>query len=324
MPEAILRTVTGPVPATAIEGAVLPHEHLRTDMRWAVGIESDPYRWLDEDQTVTAELRELRQYDQLGLVVDLTCLGMGRDTGALARIAAGSRVPVIASTGLFTEPFFGAFSAPSAGPAAERPFAASDRWASWASVDYRNTDVETLTKRLMSEITDGLDDSGVFPGVIGEVGCWGPEPTPAEERALVAAARASRATHLPVATYGRDGLILLEILLGQGLPGSRVSVGYAGADAGMARKIAEAGAYVSLGSLNLGPEQAARIALDLIEDGHADRLLLSTGVNRIAQVSRYGGPGYGHLFRTLLPRLPQDVRRLLTHDNPLRWLAGLT
>ncbi|MEV4090291.1 aryldialkylphosphatase, partial [Nonomuraea fuscirosea] len=102
--------------------------------------------------------------------------------------------------------------------------------------------------------------------------------------------------------------------------------GYAGGDLGAARKIAEAGAYVSLGSLGLGHEQVARIALGLIEDGHAERLLISTGVNRVAQVGKYGGPGYAHLFDALLPRLREagtgeDVLRLITHTNPLRWLT---
>ncbi|MGN9845043.1 aryldialkylphosphatase [Nonomuraea sp. H19] len=299
MPEVLLRTVTGPVLADAVTGAVLPHEHLRTDMRWAVGIDSDPHRWLDEEPAVTTELRELRQYDGLGLVVDLTCMGMGRDGAALARVAAGSRVPVIASTGLFAEPFATA----------------------------RDEDVDTLTGRLMEEISSGVDGTGVFPGVIGEVGCWGAEPTPYEERCLVAAARAALRSRLPVATHGRNGLALLEILLGQNLPGSRVAVGYAGTDPAAALKIAEAGAYVSLGVLGLGPEQAARIALGLIEDGHAERVLISTGLSRISQTRKYGGLGYAHLFHAVLPRLREsgvgeDTIRLLTHDNPLRWLTG--
>ncbi|NUO97102.1 MAG: phosphotriesterase [Nonomuraea sp.] len=297
MPEVILRTVTGPIRAAAVNGAVLPHEHLRNDMRWAVGIDSDPHRWLDEETTVTAELRELRQSDELNLVVDLTCLGMGRDAAALARVAAGSRVPVIASTGFFAEPF----------------------------TDAGDSDVEELTRRLMDEISSGVDGTGVFPGVIGEVGAWGAEPTAREERCLLAAARASKLSRLPVAAHGQNALAPLEILLGENLPASRVAVGHSG-DLGAARKIAEAGAYVSLSSLALGPDQAARIALGLIEDGHAARLLLSTGLNRVAQVQRYGGCGYAHLFHSLLPRLREagtgeDVIRRITHDNPLRWLT---
>ncbi|MER7499834.1 aryldialkylphosphatase [Nonomuraea pusilla] len=299
MPEVMLRTVTGPVRAAAVTGAVLPHEHLRTDMRWAVGVDSDPYRWLDEEQAVAAELRELRDSEELGLVVDLTSIGMGRDASALARIAAYSRVPVVAGTGLFAEPF----SAIGDG------------------------DVDALTRRLMAEISNGLDETGVFPGVIGEVGCWGPVPTPREERALVAAARAAKLSRLSVATHGQDGPALLEILLGQGLPGSRVAVGHTGADPGAARKIAEAGAYVSLTALSQGTEQVVRTALALVEDGHAERLLLSTGLSRVAQIRRYDGPGYGALFHSLLPALREagvgeDVVRLVTRDNPVRWLTG--
>ncbi|MFC4119212.1 aryldialkylphosphatase [Nonomuraea zeae] len=301
MPEVLLRTVTGPVRAAAITGAILPHEHLRNDMRWAVGIDSDPHRWLDEEFTVAAELRELRKSDDLGLVIDLTCVGMGRDAAALARIAAGSRVPVMASTGLYAEPF----------------------------TNLGDEDADTLTARLMEEILSGVDGTGVFPGVIGEVGCWGAEPTPREERCLVAAARAGLRSRLPVATHGANALAVLEIVLGENLPGSRVSVSYAGTDLGAARKIAEAGAYVNLNVLGLGAEQAARLALGLIEDGHAERLLISTGLSRVAQVQRYGGPGYAHLFHALLPRLREagtgdDVIRLITNGNPLRWLtAGL-
>lgn len=299
MPEVMLRTVTGPIRAASVDGAVLPHEHLRTDMRWAVGIESDPYRWLDEEHTVIDELRDLRLSDGLNLVVDLTCLGMGRDAAALARVAAASRVPVIASTGVFSEPF---------SPA-------------------RDADVPTLTRLLMDEISNGLDGTGVFPGVIGEVGCWGAEPTPAEERALIAAAHASVATRLPVATHGRDSLGVLEILLAQGLPAARVGVGYAGSDLPVARKIAESGAYVSVTALGNGVDAAVRVALGLIEEGHAERLLVSTGTSRVAQTGRYGGPGYAHVFQAVLPRLreagvDEDTIRLVTRDNPLRWLTA--
>ncbi|TMR12101.1 aryldialkylphosphatase [Nonomuraea turkmeniaca] len=299
MHEVLLRTVTGPVRAAAVTGAVLPHEHLRTDMRWAVGVDSDPYRWLDEEASVAAEVRELRKSGDLGLVVDLSSLGMGRDAATLARVAASGRVPVIASTGLFAEPF----------------------------TEVRDEDVDELTRQLMYEISSGLDGTGVFPGVIGEVGTWGPEPTPREERCLIAAARAALQSRLPVATHGKNALALLEILLGENLPGSRVAVGYAGTDLGAARKIAEEGAYVSLSVLGLGADQAARIVLGLIEDGHADRLLISTGLSRVAQLRKYGGPGYAHLFHELLPRLREagtgeDTIRLLTHDNPLRWLTS--
>ncbi|MBG0829192.1 aryldialkylphosphatase [Planomonospora sp. ID67723] len=300
MPDApVIRTLTGPVASSAIDGSVLPGERLRNDMRWASGADSDPHRWLDEEQAVTAELRELRQSDGLGLVVELSAIGTGRDTAALARMTAGSRVALVAGTGFFAGPF--------------NP--------SWAL----DADVEELTRHLMLEIDEGLDGTSARPGVIGEIGAWTGEPTAAEERCAAAAARASLTSELPVAVHHRGGLALLEILLAEGLPARRIAVGDAGNDPAVTRKVAEAGGYVRLTSLGA---DRLRDALDLVEAGHAHRLLLSSGVCRVSEIQRYGGPGYSHLFRTFLPRMreagvTEETIRLITHDNPLRWLAGM-
>jgi predicted metal-dependent phosphotriesterase family hydrolase len=300
MPDApLVRTLTGAFSPSEIEGAALPGERLRNDMRWAAGIDSDPHRWLDEEQSVTAELRGLRQSDNLGLVVELSCIGTGRDAATLARMTAGSRVAVVAGTGFFAGPFI----------------------PSWAL----EADLDELTRHLLNEIGEGVDGTGARPGVIGEIGTWSGEPTKTEERCATAAARASLASGLPVAVHHRGGLALLETLLAEGLPAHRISVGDAGGDAAIPRKIVEAGGYVRLTSLGC---DRLRDALDLIEAGHARRLLLSSGLCRVSELERYGGPGYGHLFRTFLPRLreagvEEETIDLITHDNPLRWLAGV-
>ncbi|GAA4220909.1 phosphotriesterase-related protein [Streptosporangium album] len=307
MPEALLdtieaplvRTVTGSCAPSAIDGAVLPREHLRSDMRRAADAGSDPHRWLDEEQEVIRELCGLRQSDRLGLVVELSCIGMGRDAATLARVTAGSRVAVVAGTGFFSGPF--------------TPSCALD------------ADVDALTAHLLTEIEDGLDGTSVRPGVIGEIGIWGQKPTPAEERCVAAAARASLASGLPVATHHRGGLALLEILLGEGLPAHRVSVAGSGTDPATPQRIVERGGYVCLSSLGA---DRLRQALDLIEAGYAHRLLLSSGLSKVSEIERYGGAGYSHLFRTFLPRLREsgvgeETIRLITHDNPLRWLSHM-
>jgi phosphotriesterase-related protein len=84
-----------------------------------------------------------------------------------------------------------------------------------------------------------------------------------------------------------------------------------------------------VGALAAGVERATAVALNLIEEGLADRLLLSTGLSRVAQVRKYDGPGYAHLFREVLPRLREagiddGTLRTVTHDNPLRWLTSGT
>jgi phosphotriesterase-related protein len=304
----LLRTVTGPIPVSAITGPVLAHEHLQLDLRWPVRADSDPRRWLDEEQAVSAELTRLRTEHGLSLVVDLTCLGMGRNAAMLSRISAGSRVAVVAGTGFFTQPFHPQFVA--------------------------TADEAKLTERILAEIGFGLDGTSSLPGVIGEVGSWEAVPTAAEERCLRAAARAGLASGLSVATHGRGGLAQLEIVTSAGLPAGRVAVGRQDLvdDPGAHRKIAETGAYVSFGLVGGEPSDRAlgarvRYVCELLEAGHAERILVSTGVSRMAHLTRYEGSGYGYLFETFLPALraagvDEATLRTLLHDNPLRWLTG--
>lgn len=195
--------------------------------------------------------------------------------------------------------------------------------------------VDRLAERLLAEVGFGMDGTNSLPGVIGEIGTWGEAPTETEELCLRAAAQAARYSGLSVATYGRAGLAQLEILTGAGLAPERVAVGQQDRvdDPGQHRKIAETGGYVSFGTLGLAGHGRAsvgarvRCVLDLLEAGHADRVLLSTGVSRMAQVTRYGGSGYGYLFDAFLPALraagaDDATLRTILRDNPLRWLTG--
>ncbi|MDL4821124.1 phosphotriesterase family protein [Actinomadura opuntiae] len=317
-----LRTVTGTIATSEITGPVLSHEHLQLDLRWPARpqqVDSDPARWLDEEKGVQRELNELRKEHGLGLVVDLTCSGMGRNAAALARISAGARVAVVAGTGVFTEPFHPAFvreALADAGPEGR-------------------SGVDRLAERLLAEIGFGLDGTNALPGVIGEIGTWGEAPTEAEELCLRAAARAARYSGLSVATYGRAGVAQLEILTAAGLAPDRIAVGQQDRvdDPGQHRKIAETGGYVSFGTLGLAGEDHAaigarvRAVMDLLEAGHAERVLLSTGVSRMEQVVRYGGAGYGYLFDTFLPALraagaDEAAVDTILRANPLRWLTG--
>ncbi|WP_433462641.1 phosphotriesterase family protein [Spirillospora sp. CA-128828] len=318
-----LRTVTGTIATSDITGPVLSHEHLQLDLRWPARPQqaaSDPARWLDEEKAVQRELSELRKEHGLGLVVDLTCSGMGRNAAALARISAGARVAVVAGTGVFTEPFHPAFVRETLA-AATGPGAPSA--------------VERLSERLLAEVGFGMDGTNALPGVIGEIGTWGEAPTETEELCLRAAAQAARYSGLSVATYGRAGLAQLEILTAAGLSPDRVAVGQQDRvdDPGQHRKIAEMGGYVSFGTLGLaGDDRAAlgarvRCVMDLLEAGHGGRVLLSTGVSRMAQVTRYGGAGFGYLFDTFLPALraagaDDAALAAILRDNPLRWLTA--
>ncbi|MFI6083568.1 phosphotriesterase [Streptomyces sp. NPDC051217] len=304
-----LRTVGGPLPASAVRGPVLAHEHLVLDLDRA----GEGAAVLDSDQhgpAVVTELAALREEYGLGLVVELTCRGMGRDPGALARISAATGVPVVAATGWYYEPFHPA--------------------------ELDGASVEELTATLVGEIDDGFGDTGVRPGVIGEIGSHGDSPTEPETRALLASAHAAVATGLSVATHaqlGRGGLAQLELLTGAGLAPHRISLGHQDLlDAPTVhRELAAGGAYVAFDTVGKESYQSdtvrLRLLLALLEAGHADRVLLSCDISRHAYLRSEGGQGYGHLFRSFLPRVraagvDEDLIDLMTRRNPLRFLTG--
>ncbi|MGY0018972.1 phosphotriesterase family protein [Streptomyces sp. YJ-C3] len=304
-----LHTVTGPLSYEAVRGPALSHEHLVLDL----DVEGDGGAVLDAERhgpAVTAELAALREEFGLSLVIELTCRGMGRDPRALAVISRATGVAVIAATGWYYEPFH--------------------------TPELASTSVEQLAASLVREIEDGFGTTGIRPGVLGEVGSHGDVPSEPETRSLRAAARAAATTGLSVATHaqlGHGGLAQLELLTSEGLPAHRVSIGHQDLldDPAVHKELAASGAYVAFDTVGKESYQSddtrLRLLIGLIEAGHADRVLLSCDISRHGYLESEGGQGYGHLFRSFLPRLraagmDDDLIDLMTRRNPLRFLTG--
>jgi phosphotriesterase-related protein len=299
----MLHTVLGDIAASAITGAVLPHEHL------VMQYPNDGRDGLTRSATVVLELDELRTRHDLELLVDLTCLGLGRQPEVMAEISRRSGVAVIAATGFYWEKFH-------------------PDWIAASSV-------QALTEWLMAEITEGLDGTGIRPGVIGEVGSHGESPSAAEQRCLRAAARAAVSADLSVSTHaelGEGGAAQLEILCSEGLEPHRVCIGHQDliTDRGRHLSLVQAGCYIAFDTIGKSSYQSDEVRLELmlalIDAGFAERLLVSNDVSRDGYLDRPTG-GYGHLFSSFLPALARrgvDVATLrqLTHDNPLRFLTG--
>jgi phosphotriesterase-related protein len=94
--------------------------------------------------------------------------------------------------------------------------------------------------------------------------------------------------------------------------------------------VARWGGYVSID--NVGhqagdhEESVRRLVLDLIEAGHADRVLLSQDVGQVHELRSRGGRGYAYLADVFLPSLreagvPEETIETMTVENPRRWLT---
>ncbi|MDO9381054.1 MAG: hypothetical protein Q7T56_19585 [Nocardioidaceae bacterium] len=303
---ATVRTVEGPLDPAEVTGPVLPHEHLAIDLR----TEDDAEARVTDRLAVVDELRAARESHGLGLVVDQTCRGMGRDPRALVAMSRAAGVPVVASTGYYWHRFH---------PAGE--------------LDH---DVEAVTARLVHEIRHGLDGTDVRPGVVAEVGSHGAEPSPAERTSLLAAGHAAAETGLSVGTHahlGEGGPGQLELLVSTGMRPERVCVGHQDLadDTAQHLAIAEAGAFVAFDTVGKESYQpdAVRLGLllALLEAGHAGQVLLSNDVSRDRYLLAHGGPGLGHVLGTFSDLLrgagvDEGTLDLLRRRNPLRWLTG--
>lgn len=338
------QTVLGPVPADDL-GITLPHEHLLIDFRFmyrepeessARGRGLEPvglrnhyeilYDWTRNvdnlellDESAAIEEARLFRLEGGRTLVDPTNVGLGRDPLALQRIARATGLQVIMGAGYYV--------------AAVNP------------PDMDSKSEEAITGEIIRDLAEGVGDSGVRAGFIGEVGCTWPW-TVNERKSVRAAAEAAKQTGAVLMIHpGRDPAAPeahLDEVRRVGLDLGRVIMCHIDrtiSDGAQLKAIAEMGCYLEydlfglevsyypLSSLEM-PSDAERMrqVLWLGEHGHLRQILISHDICFKVRLVRYGGHGYGHIPRHIVPRLrrkglsEKDVRTLIV-ENPARVMA---
>lgn len=337
-------TVTGPVPAAAL-GLTLMHEHVFFDLgNWQLPAPAhkawladapvrpdtfaevfrDPLVCRDNlvfaDEAVAAhELRWLAEAGG-GTLVDVSLDSIGRDPAALRRLALATGVQIVCGCGWYVQPTH----PPDVAAATE----------------------EELAARLVGEIRDGIGDTGVRPGIIGELGI-SDGIHPDEAKVLRAAALAQQETglaitiHCPI-PHEQRGPEIVGILAAAGADPTRVVLGHqshtahsldyqrACADTGATVQFDRFGAeflYESWGGYREPRDQDVVAAIArLVADGYGDRILISHDACYRVQLRSFGGAGYAHVplhvTRWLAEAgVPAAAVRRITHDNPARLLT---
>ncbi len=334
----MIETVLGPIPAAAA-GRVSMHEHLLSDAtilaRPAAVAAPDGdrvtignlgyLRWnqlaladnlvLDDADLAVAELRRAGELGA-GTVVDLTSWGLGPRPAELPAIARAAGVNVVAGVGVYLD----------------RPH---PEWIATQSVEELTA---TFRRALAEELEPGC---GFRAGIVGIIGTG--EPLSAsEERVLLAAAAAAgesgAAIVVRIDAAARRGAELLERIAAAGCPAERVIFGNVDEylDLDYHRELAAAGAtlewcFGNEATLRPGlrePSDGERIAAltELLdEDGMAERCVLGCSTWTKTQLSAFGGCGYEHLLRNVVPTLQEGgvsaaaVETMLV-SNPARLL----
>jgi predicted metal-dependent phosphotriesterase family hydrolase len=307
-----VQTVLGPIDPADL-GVTLPHEHTQIAL-WHVRDRWD-YWQLTRDRE--AILEELGQYRAAGgrSLVDLTVDGVGRDPAWLVDLAGASGLHVVMGSGWYRQAYYP------------------------PTLDVDRRSVEDLADELVREMEGGVGETGVRPGIIGEIGTDKPWVSAREERVFRAVARAARRTGLAVTTHAvlsPVGLDQLRILEAEGADPSRVVIGHADSYPRLEHWLAivERGASVELDFLGMtftpqerhGEGRVIDLIRELLSRGHAERVLLSQDVCHDSQLRRYGGNGYTYLADTFLPRLREAgvsaaEIETMTVANPRRLLT---
>lgn len=305
-------TVLGPVEPSAI-GFTLPHEHTQCTL-WHIQDRWD-YWELTPDEPVILE--ELRLYREAGgtALVDLTLPGIGRDPAWLRRLEEQSGLHLVMGGGWYRNAYY----------------------PPEVLIDRRSAD--SLADELVREAEEGVGDTGIRIGVLGEIGTDKPWLTPAEERVFRAVGRAARRTGLGVITHAvlsDVGSAQLRVLEEEGVDPGRVVIGHADSYPSLDHYLGliGRGASIEFDFLGMsftpmeryGEGRVVELLLELLHRGHGDRVLLSQDVCHNSQLRHYEGNGYTYLQTAFLPRLraagvsDAEIDRL-TIDNPRRILT---
>lgn len=297
-------TVRGPVSPDQL-GVTLSHDHVMID---AWDFQKPRYDVIFDDESIMLEEVKLYRDAGGGTICDPTNIGIGRNPRALRRISEASGVNIVMGAGWYREVVYPRY--------------------------IYETSTNDLAALLIREILDGVDDSGIRPGFVGEIGTERGALSPANERVFRAAGRAHMRTGCPILTHtthwGELALEQLDVLAEEGVAAEHVIISHLGDRRGISwwLPIAERGAWLSIDNLafidgyaplEFRVDNVAR----LCAEGLAGQIMLANDICELGQLQTYGGVGYANVIANFLPMLrdrgvTEDDIHQMTVLNPSR------
>jgi phosphotriesterase-related protein len=338
-----VQTVRGPLAPEAL-GVTMTHEHLLWDQTcWWKGDPEELSLREFVHQPITLEnlgqvyyhahlhLDNIRQYSvDLAIqeamllkkagghsLVDVTSVGLGRDPKALLAISEVTGLNVVMGSGYYI--------------ASSHPPEARD----WPK--------EKIAEQIIQELTEGVKDTGIRPGLIGEVGISDLE-NGEEQKMLRAASIAQRETGAPLyihpPIFEKQALQILEVVEEEGANPAKVVLCHCDPtldDHEYHDCIAKRGAFIEFDQFGIEfvateglflPRDIDRIRAirRQIDMGNLSQIVISQDVSFKICMVKYGGWGYGHILRDLIPfmlreGITREALQTILVENPRRLLA---
>jgi phosphotriesterase-related protein len=240
------------------------HEHLASGhIGWQFDVKAKPY---DRKDACVAWIKQAQEYG-LQTIVDATTIDGSRDPELFKMISDQTGVNIICSTGFYPE-ILGALS--------------YFKFRALFTGDPAKI-VKEIYEIIVTEITEGIGDSGVKPGLI-KLGTSKDQITPYEVMIMEAAAMAHKETGIPIITHTEAGTMgpqQAEFFISRGVKPEKLMIGHMCGNANLKYQLGvlRQGTYVSFDRFGIqrGMSDRLRIAtmLGLIGMGYENRLMMS-------------------------------------------------
>ena len=339
-------TVLGKKEASEL-GICSPHEHIYIDMSVffappeeigmknmaykPVSMESlgilkrNPFAVLDNVQMMDEEtqIEEILAFKSAGgqTIVDASTVGLGRDPELLARASAKTGLNIITGAGFYVE-------------GAQKK-------------ETLEMTVEQIEDQIVTELEKEIGHSGIRAGFIGEIGV-SHELFPFEKKSLIGACRAQVRTGAPlmihINPWSTQGLTAMDIVKEHGIAPEDVVICHSDVEnrEDYIFRLLDMGVYVEFD--NWGKEmftdrwdvkpgsgrfvndwERAILVKKILDRGYGKQLLLSTDICLKSLLHKYGGWGYDHILKHIVPMLDEvgvtkEQIDLMQIENPARWL----
>lgn len=313
-------------------GVTLPHEHIFVDMRstWSRPSREDKLHLVDahvsldllgflmhdmavcKDNLVLSDperaAKELKLFASLGgkTVVDVTTRGLSPNPVALRDLSKRIGLNIIAGTGYYIARTY--------------------------PPDMTKSSVDQLANEMISDMQIGFQGTDVKAGIIGELGISHPIAEN-EKKVLRAAAQAHKSTGVAISVHlpwkGKHALSVIHILESEGVDPGKIIIDHMDDMEDMTfdyhKSIAEHGVYLEFDCFGqedyvetenfVHPRDTERVAAlkRIVDAGYIDRILLSQDVCLKTYTRSYGGYGYDHILRTIVPMM----KRIGLTDNEI-------
>ncbi len=296
--DSVIETVTGPIGPGGFRNA-LAHEHLFVDF---LGPDDPGYAQVDREAVRVTCVERLDEVRLAGvdLLIDCTCIGIGRNVSFLRDVSSSTGIRIVAATGIYK---------------------------SLRPPELRDASADELADLFVRELTEGIGDSGIRAGFIKLATT---ESGPTEDETVVhrAGAMAAVAAGASIVLHSPQARVLatvLRTLEHEGFDPARLVWAHA-QESTLAEnlELATAGVTVSLDAIGTSDDEDMLGRIEgLASAGSADRMVLSSDSSLVVHpVELAYERDIGYLHRTFLPkieeRLGRELRESLTRENVVR------